>query len=117
MRRALSRRSLFALPLAVPATALAGASAPAPTKFKTFSFEIEPIKIPIEGWQSAGRVLFREVHDEWAFVDDDGNDWSFAEVARTLGVPYHAPAQFTEDEVAATLGIEASPSQPDPPLV
>lgn len=109
----LSRRALFALPLAVPAVAVTGClpSIAKTADLRTLSVAVEPIE-----WLAVGRIEDSRVwrasdgyfHD-WCFLDDGGNDWSNADVARTLGIPYDEPPTFTDADLAATLGIDPQP--------
>lgn len=111
---ALTRRAMFALPVALPVAAVAAtlpAARPAPRMFATGgvikggpwligSDGIEAI-VPLRrgGGLTGGRanVILR---------DYDWPRWSDADIARTLGIPHDEPVAFTDAEVAATLGIE-----------
>ena len=106
--RPLSRRSLFAMPLAVPAAALA-AALPLPTA--ALAGKLKPFAVG-HVFNEAGtfsfgfdNVEFRRLRDE---IIDDCRVFQNSLTAWPR-------VRWTDDELAATLGIESSPSQPDPP--
>lgn len=105
----LSRRKIFALPLAIPAVA---ASPAPPANIAQLSIEIDaaPLKeafkrfsVGFVEWEPAyiqvGRLSTLKAWCDFAFTDDDGHDWTQADVAATLGIAY-APSPIIIEEMA-----------------
>lgn len=113
--RTLSRRSLFALPLAVPmalsAAALAVAAMPAkrlpavqPLRRlgQRVSFpELKPALLDEARWDKIAADISKEIAAEIARLEPSARD-----LAATLGVPHEEPLDWTDEEVALTIGID-----------
>lgn len=114
--KALPRRAIFALPLAVPVAGLAAAlpAMPKVGEIRAFSIRIDASRF--KNWPIVEEVhviptwrapLRRSCWDGEGFIDDRWNVWSAADIARTLGIPYDDPPTFTDADFAATLAIDA----------
>ena len=123
--RPLSRRSFFALPVALPVAAVAAkvgvlarvrslwGGVLSPSAIRRVE-NLKPLPFTLEElWEPPG------VKSPFPFVKTVDMRWSKSDaIDKALDGLFRSaqgPTKFTDADLAATLGIEATPSQPDPP--